>query len=184
MQTPLDTHRILPSQLANTTSKVTKSSLASPIPKTMSAIKASAAEFRERELKRQKEAEARQKREALLQAQIEEKRRIREEKQLKAQQLREAMEKEKKKHLEMVERVKEEKLKQQLAERDIKLQKQKDDLEKKRQMARQKASDEKVKDPIYMITKAPLLPTPDCYDSDSEDVERQKVDFPSWSKGN
>lgn len=179
LQTPL---------LPNSTSKITKSSIPSPVPRALSAIKSSAAEFRERELKRQKEVEARQKREALLQAQIEEKRRKREEKQIKAQQMREEIENKKRKHLETAEKSKEEKLKQQMAEREAKLMKQKEELEKKRQIAKQKAIGEKMKaqeveTPIYMIKKAPLLPTPDCYDSDTEEGQDRQFTLPEWTKG-
>lgn len=161
-------------------------------PKSLTSFKSSQAEFRERELRRQKEA---QKREALLQAQIEEKRRRREEKQLKAQQQREALEKEKLKHLEDAEKAREEKLKQTLAERDVKLIKQKEEMERKRQLAKKKALEEKLKeekkkaelrnrdkmDLVYMATEAPLLPTPDCYDSDHEAPE--EVVLPAWCEG-
>lgn len=182
LQTPLSTNKFVPTHFSTNCSKLNKPSLtdSSPLPKARSAIKASAADFKERELKRQREAEALQKREALLQAQLEEKRRIRAEKQLKAQQAREAKEKEKQKHFEMMEKLKEEKYKNHLAE---KMQKQKEELEKKKQMAKARGGDEK-KDhqpPIYMTTKAPLLPTQDCYDSDSE--ECRKVVLPSWTTG-
>lgn len=181
MQTPLGTNRFVPSHFSTNCSKLKKPSLtdSSPLPKSRSAIKASATDFKERELKRQRDAEALQKREALLQAQLEEKRRIRAEKQLKAQQAREAKEKEKQKHFEMLEKMKEEKYKKNLAE----MQKQKEELEKKKQMARHRPAEEK-KDlplPIYMTTKAPLLPTPDCYDSDTE--ECRKVVLPTWTTG-
>lgn len=184
--TPLSTTRFMPSHVSTTCSKLKKPSLVdhSPIPKSFSAIKASAADFRERELKRQKESEALQKRNALLQAQVEEKRRKRAEKQLKAQQIREANEKDKQRHLEMMEKLKEEKIKQHLAEKDMKLQKQKEELERKRELAKQRAAEER-KDfelPIYMVTKAPLLQTPDCYDSDSEEAPKKPV-FPEWTKG-
>ncbi|XP_018572692.1 inner centromere protein-like [Anoplophora glabripennis] len=107
--------------------------------KSASALKASQAEFREREKRRQeKEREALRKKEALLQAQTEEKRRKREEKQQRAQQQREMLEKEMQKQLE-AQRIKEEKYKQAMAERDKKLQKQKEEAEKKRQMAKHKA---------------------------------------------
>lgn len=107
-------NRFFPASAAASTSKLTtsaKSSLieAPGVPKAMSAAKASAAEYREREMRRQKEAEAKQKREALLQAQIEEKRKKREEKQMKAQQARKAMEEDKQKEREAAERAKEEK---------------------------------------------------------------------------
>lgn len=163
------------------------------IPKSLSSIKSSQADFRERELRRQKEA---QKREALLQAQLEEKRRKREEKQLKAQLQREALEKEKQKNLELAEKLREEKLKQALAERDVKMIKQKEEMERKRQLAKKKALEEKLKEEDkkktemrdkeqmelpYMISKAPLLPTVDCYDSDQE--QESEAQLPAWCDG-
>lgn len=109
--------------------------------KSSSALKASQAEFREREKRRQeKEREALRKREALLQAQTEEKRRKREEKQQRAQQQREILEKETQKQLE-AQRIKEEKYKQAMAEREKRFQKQKEEAEKKRQMAKIKANE-------------------------------------------
>ncbi|KAG5889201.1 hypothetical protein JTB14_033280 [Gonioctena quinquepunctata] len=111
--------------------------------KSLSALKASQAEFKEREKRRQeKEREALKKREALLQAQTEEKRRKREEKQLKAQQHREILEKEKQKLLEEHKR-KEEKYKQAIAEKEERLQKQKEEADKKRMLAKKKAEKEK-----------------------------------------
>lgn len=37
--------------------------------------------------------------------------------------------------------------------------------------------------PVYMITKPPLLPTEDCYDSDECDYQNKKSTLPSWSTG-
>lgn len=155
--------------------------------KTLSSVKASQASFREKELRRQKEEEKRQ---AQLQAQMDEKRRKREEKQLKAQQARELREKEKIKQLEMAEKLKEEKHKQALAEKEAKVQKQREEMEKKRLLAKKKALEEKnvikeqpKKPPVYMTTKAPLLPTYDCYDSDDEqNRNRTNIARPQWTK--
>lgn len=192
--------------------------------KSSSALKASQAEFREREKRRlEKEREALRKREALLQAQTEEKRRKREEKQQRAQQQREILEKEMQKQLE-AQRIKEEKYKQAMAERDKKLQKQKEEAEKKRQMVKKKANEllrekeevirmaeqkkyaeikavfdkkgemaklamkqkmeraQQQSEPIYMISRPPLLPTDDCYDSDDPNYDSKKVE-PGWAKG-
>lgn len=186
LQTPVATNRFVPMHTSTTCTKLKKPSISdnSPIPKSYSAMKVSSADFKERELKRQREAEASQKRTAILQAQMEEKRRIRTEKQLKAQQAREAQEKEKLKNVEKL-KLKEEKLKQQLIEKDLKLQKQKEELERKRQMAKQKAAEEKKEQemPIYMTMKAPLLPTTDCYDSDSEEAAHSKILVPKWARG-
>ncbi|KAG5886248.1 hypothetical protein JTB14_008915 [Gonioctena quinquepunctata] len=114
--------------------------------KSLSALKASQAEFKEREKRRQeKEREALKKREALLQAQTEEKRRKREEKQLKAQQHREILEKEKQKLLEEHKR-KEDKYKQAIAEKEERLQKQKEEADKKRMLAKKKAEKEKMRE--------------------------------------
>lgn len=172
--------------------------------KSASALKAAQAEFRDREKRRrEKESEALKKREALLLAQAEEKKRKREEKQLRAQQQREALEIEKMKTLE-VQRLKDERHRQILAEHEEKKLKQKEELEKKRMAAKQKAIEEKKKLeeqkqtellesaqkektqrnlPVYLKTLPPLLPTTDCYDSDDEDMARREIlSEPTWAK--
>ncbi|KAJ8963907.1 hypothetical protein NQ317_006922 [Molorchus minor] len=114
--------------------------------KSASALKASQAEFREREKRRQeKERDALKKREALLQAYAEEKRRKRE----KAQQQRELLEKEKQKQLE-VQRVKEEKYKQVMLKGFLMLaqsfwhkEEAEEEAEKKRLLAKKKADMQK-----------------------------------------
>lgn len=111
--------------------------------KSASVLKASQAEYREREKRRrEKEEEALKKREALLQAQIEEKKRRREEKQLKAQQQREALEKEKLKALE-AQRLKDERHRLLLIEQELKKQQMKEELEKKRMLVKIRAQEEK-----------------------------------------
>ncbi|XP_072388436.1 uncharacterized protein [Diabrotica undecimpunctata] len=176
--------------------------------KSLSALKASQAEYRELEKRRQeKEKEAQLKKEALLLAQAEEKRRKREEKQLKAQQQREIIQKEREKQLE-IQKAKEEKYKQAVAEKEEKLQKIKEEAEKKRLLAKHKAkvakesqsAEEKAMEnernldkgktkrdqndykPIYMTTRAPLLPTDDCYDSDDEEYQNKKYIKPKWCR--
>ncbi|XP_057656880.1 inner centromere protein [Diorhabda carinulata] len=173
--------------------------------KTLSALKASQAEYREREKRRQeKEQEAQLKKEALLQAQAEEKRRKREEKQLKVQQQKELIQKEKEKLLE-IQRLKLEKHKQAIAEKEEKLQKNREEAEKKRLLAKNKAKLAKQSEsssdnggkvpesgqakrtlqnhvPIYMMSKPPLLPTEDCYDSDDEISTKKNARTPSWCK--
>ena len=168
--------------------------------KTLSALKASQAEYREREKKRrEKEQEAIKKREALLQAQIEEKKRKREEKQLKAQQQREVLEKEKMKILE-AHKLKDERHRQLLAEQEEKKLKQREEAEKKRLMAKMRALEEKKREeekraqeqrkvetvedkrPVYMRYRAPFLPTDDCYDSDDENYRPEKVKLPDFAK--
>ncbi|CAH1117575.1 unnamed protein product [Phaedon cochleariae] len=182
--------------------------------KSVSVLKASQAEFREREKRRQeKEREALKKREALLAAQAEEKKRKREEKQLKAQQQRELLEKDKQKQLEEQQRKDEEKYKQAIAEKQEKMQKQREEAEKKRLVAKEKAQliklqeerdakeaaerdaraaakkEEKLKShkakqhglPVYMVSKPPLLPTDDCYDSDCSDYGADYT-TPEWAK--
>lgn len=192
--TPIGTSKYIPSTYYSA-SKLAKHNPNEGLlgPKSLSSVKSSQAEYRERELHRKKEA---QKREALMQAQIEEKRKKREEKQLKAQQQREALEKEKLKQLELTEKLREEKLRQARAERDSKLTKQKEEMERKRQLAKKKAMEEKLREerkkaelkskenaglPPYMLSKAPLLPTADCYDSDQE--RQNELEFPSWCDG-
>ncbi|KAJ3629375.1 hypothetical protein MTP99_013771 [Tenebrio molitor] len=114
--------------------------------KSASALKASQAEYREREKKRlEKEQEARKKRDALILAQMEEKKRKREEKQLKAQQQREALEKEKLKALEE-QKLKDKRHQQWMAEQEERKQKQKQELEKKRLLAKKRAIEEKKKE--------------------------------------
>lgn len=153
--------------------------------KSHSALKTSQMEYTERVKCRE---EALKKREAQLQKITEEKRRKREEKQLKAQQQRETLEKEKQKKL----KEEEEKQKQLMEE---KLQKQKEENERKMQITKQK--EEKRKKileaeklskqekwlPVYMTSKAPLLPTDDCYDSDHDEHTNTKGKaLPEWSR--
>lgn len=163
----------------------------------LSALKASQAELREREKRRQeKEAEGQLKKDALLQAQAEEIKRKREEKQLKAQQQRELLEKEREKNLEL-QRLKDEKHKQTVTEKEEKIQKTKEEVEKKRLLAKNKAKILREKErlaaqkqdnglPIYMTTKANLLPTEDCYDSDDDEYEFHRKNYtkPNWSRDN
>ncbi|XP_028137828.1 histone-lysine N-methyltransferase, H3 lysine-79 specific isoform X2 [Diabrotica virgifera virgifera] len=187
----------------NSTSKDTSVSM-----KSLSALKASQAEYRELEKRRQeKEKEAQLKKEALLLAQAEEKRRKREEKQLKAQQQRDMIQKEREKQLE-IQKLKEEKYKQAVAEKEEKLQKMKEEAEKKRLLAKHKAKvakesqsaeektienernldkgktkrDQNDNKPIYMTTRPPLLPTDDCFDSDDEEYRNKKYIKPRWSR--
>ncbi|KAF2898300.1 hypothetical protein ILUMI_07871 [Ignelater luminosus] len=169
--------------------------------KPKSAIKSSQAEFRERELKRkQKEAEALSKKEALIQALTEEKKRKREERQIRAQQTRDAIEKDKQKVLESAERIKQEKLKQMLAEKEEKLLKQREEAARKRAIAQKKAAEEKQKEelkrleqerakklcdkdniPPYLKHETPMLPTEDCYDSDDSNAGKSFT-VPAWQK--
>ncbi|XP_074030321.1 uncharacterized protein [Leptinotarsa decemlineata] len=207
-------NKVHPGKLLDVTTNHSDSILSA---KSLSALKASQAEFKEREKRRQeKESEALKKREALLLAQTEEKRRRREEKQLKAQQQREILEKEKQKLLEEHKR-KEEKYKQAIAEKEEKLQKQREEAERKRLLAKKKADiikekEEKMKEeervaeqketelakqiqkqkmqklqlgslPVYMTTRAPLLPTEDCYDSDDCDYQKKNERVPDWGRG-
>ncbi|KAH0821287.1 hypothetical protein GEV33_001504 [Tenebrio molitor] len=171
--------------------------------KSASALKASQAEYRERENKRiEKEKEAKKKRDALILAQIEESKRKREEKQLKAQQQREAPEKEKLK-------LKDKRHKQWMAGQEERKQKHKQELEKnilgKIRAIKEKKEEQRIEEkmkvatlakqneemsrmpqkkksqvPLYLRTEAPLLPTDDCYDSDAEEY-RNSDDEPEWA---
>lgn len=188
-----------------TRTKFTNESLIST--KSASALKASQQEFIYREnRRREKEAEAIRKRDELIQAQIEEKKKKRLEKQIKAQQMRETLERTKLKSLEEAERIKEEKHKQVLAEKQEKMRKQQEEAERRRLEVHKKAMEEKRKaaeeeqahlkelqlkkaavykkkgkqHPIYLRSKAPLLPTEDCYDSDDEASQRQ-IRKPGWA---
>ncbi|XP_018324416.1 histone-lysine N-methyltransferase, H3 lysine-79 specific-like [Agrilus planipennis] len=154
--TPLASHRFLPKTF-NSVSKIQSNILQKNAfneslisTKSASALKTSQNEYKERELKRrEKEEEALRKREAILQAQIEEKRRKREEKQLKAQQQREALEKDKQKMLEETERLKEEKHKQLLAEKEEKQQRLREEANRKRMLALQKAKEKKKEEEMW-----------------------------------
>ncbi|XP_017774614.1 PREDICTED: uncharacterized protein PFB0765w-like [Nicrophorus vespilloides] len=159
--------------------------------KTLSAMKASKQEFREREMhRREKEMEAAKKKEAMLLAMTEEKKRKREEKENKAKLHREELEREKQRVYE-AQKVKEEKQKLAASEKHEKLQKLREENEKKRLLLKQKQEKKKLdeqkqrqKVPIYMTMKAPLLPTFDCYDSDSDQEERDHptIEKPEWLK--
>ncbi|KAF5275180.1 hypothetical protein FQR65_LT04212 [Abscondita terminalis] len=143
-------------------------------------------EFHEREIRRmQKDAEALKKKEALILAQTEEKRKKRKEREIKVQQTKMAIEKDKQKQLEIVEKAKEIKLKQMLAEKEAKFFKQKEEAAKKRAAVAKKASDIKRNDekfiPPYFKYETPLLPTPDCYDSD-ESSSNHRIKVPNFQK--
>lgn len=104
-------------------------------------------EYREREMqRREKEMEAIKKREAQIQAQIEEKKKKRLEKQMKAQQTREALEKTKIRTFEEIERSKEEKRKQVLAGKHDKIRKIQEETERKRAEALRRAMEERKKE--------------------------------------
>ncbi|KAB0799717.1 hypothetical protein PPYR_07597 [Photinus pyralis] len=155
--------------------------------KTGSALKASKMEFRERELHRQqKEQEALQKKEALLQSSIEEKRRKREEREMKVQQLKANKEKQRQRQLLSAEKTKEEKLKQVLAEKEAKALKQKEEAAQKRAAALKKVEDSKKNQVprddgvIPYLSPTPPLPTPDCYDSD--DSARATIVIPQFQQ--
>lgn len=156
------------------------------------AIKSAQKESREKQKKLLEREQAQKKKEAMLSAQAEAKRRLNEEKQLKALQQRKAIEAEKLKQLE-IQKQKEAKIKQREQEREEYLQKQKLELEKKRvaqkkkvaemQAQRQQILEEQARNPpVYMTTKLPKLPTEDCYDSDDPDYK--KVQAPHWCGGN
>lgn len=66
------------------------------------------------------------------------------------------------------------------AEREAKIQKQKEQMLKKKDRMPEAKKD---MIPVYMVTKAPLLPTPDCYDSDSEEAEKVRIVLPKWTTG-
>ncbi|XP_031335537.1 DNA ligase 1-like [Photinus pyralis] len=140
--------------------------------RTGSALKASQIEFREREMRRkQKEEEASRKKQALILAQTEGRRLRREERELKVQQLKMDMEKEKQRQLKEAEKAREEKFKQILAEKEARFFKQKEEAARKRAAAAQKLDNMHQEDtpkltPVFLTCPAPLLPTPDCYDSD------------------
>lgn len=171
----------------NSTSKLPSSSYmrseanASGIAKSTSELKGSQEDFRKRELyRRKKEQEALMKKNTLLAQQMEEKRKKREEKQAKARLTREALEKEKIEQLRKVEQAREEKHKLLLAEKEEKLQKQKEELAQKRAQALKRAAQQK--QPLYLQSKMPLLPTPDAYDSDDPNAPAT-VDKPVWQQG-
>ncbi|KRT79922.1 hypothetical protein AMK59_6890 [Oryctes borbonicus] len=208
--TPQMANRYL-AAISNSTTKASKKLMCESFmsTKSASALKASQQEYKDRENRRkEKEAEAMKKREALILAQTEEKKKKRVEKQIKAQQTREALEKSKLKILEETER-KEEKRKQLLAERQEKLKRQQEEAERKRLEVLRKAAEEKRKEeklkqlalkkaaedeakraldykkklkqqPRYLRERAPLLPTEDCYDSDDE-VQPKQLRKPSWT---
>lgn len=143
---------------------------------------------------KEKTSEALRKKEALLHAQSEERKRKREEKQLKAQQLREMKEKEKQHYLEMTGKQKEQRARMVNKEKQDYLQKQKEEMDLKRLLVVKRAAEERKKleeekrrqlmekkKPIYMTTAMPLLPTADCYDSDSE-ADSKEISPPAWEK--
>ncbi|GJQ75668.1 putative chromosome segregation [Trypoxylus dichotomus] len=135
--------------ISNSTTKASKKFINESFisSKSASALKASQQEYKDREIRRrEKEAEAMRKREALMLAQTEEKKKKRLEKQTKAQQVREALEKSKLKTLEEVERTKEEKRRQVLAEKQEKLKRQQEEAERRRLEAQRKAAEEKRKE--------------------------------------
>lgn len=136
---------------------------------------------------KEKISEASKKRDALLQAKSEERKRIREEKQLKAQQLREIKMKQKLQTNEEWALLK-------IKEKQERLEKQKEEADQRRILTAKRAQDERKKQeeeklrclkeqnkPIYMATAMPLLPTPDCYDSDS-DVDTKHIKSSAWEK--
>lgn len=170
--------------------------------RSQSAMKPSQKEQMEEQRRRlEKEKEAKRKKEALLQAKIDEQKRIREEKMLRAKETREEKE-----------RLKEEKLRQALNEKNEKL---REEQEKKRAYLAQKAADmeeqrrnaernrlarqreellrqkeeeeqrrlalKKQQMMAKMKQKPPPLPTLDTSDSDSEG-ERKKVPVPTWAQ--
>ncbi|KAK5643319.1 hypothetical protein RI129_007164 [Pyrocoelia pectoralis] len=163
--------------------------------KTGSALKVSQMEFRERELRRkQKEEEALQKKEALMLSITEEKRRKREEREMKVQQLKATKDKEKQRQFLSAEKIKKEKLKQMMAEKEARYLKQKEEAARKRAAALKKAAEAKQHDatkyneqiddvnqiPPFIMHPPPLLPTPDCYDSD--DSTRATFSIPQFQK--
>ncbi|KAK4877264.1 hypothetical protein RN001_009770 [Aquatica leii] len=182
------------------TSSASKSGSNIPIPssntfltanKASSGLKTSASqmEFRERELRRrQKEADALQKKEAMILAATEEKRKKREEREMKVQQLKIAKERNKQMQLEIIEKAKDEKYKQILAEKEAKLMKQKEEAAQKRAAAVRKVAEARKNDalkikfvPPYLKYQTPLLPSPDCYDSDDSAI-KDIIKIPHWQK--
>ncbi|CAH1985870.1 unnamed protein product [Acanthoscelides obtectus] len=156
-----------------------KLSINLPAAQSNSAMKASLAEMKERQKQRQvKEMEALRKKEALLQAQMEEKRKKREEKQLKAQQQREQLERERSRtRADQINKV-EEKTKKIMAVKEEKLQHFKELQEKKRQIAKERHQNQVI--PNYLTTPLPLLPSDSPYDSDDERYTKKSM--PSWAK--
>ncbi|XP_050308803.1 inner centromere protein A isoform X2 [Anthonomus grandis grandis] len=145
-------------------------------------IQGSVCNDRERQRKIMEREQALKKKEALLQAQSEAKRKLNQEKQIKAQQQRKLFEAEKQKQMEVEQKQKEEKQKQREREREEYLQKHKLEQEKKRmaqKMRLQAQLQENATKPIYMVTPLPDLPTADCYDSDDPNYKTSSV--PNWS---
>ncbi|KAK5648433.1 hypothetical protein RI129_003325 [Pyrocoelia pectoralis] len=171
--------------LISVTKKVSGTSLTGG--RTGSALKASQTEFYERELRRkQKEEEALRKKKALMLAQTEERRRRREEREMKVQQLKMIKEKEKMKQLMSAEKAKEERFKQILAEKEAKFFKQKEEAAQKREAASKKDAERNQQEnkkqvSAYLTYPVPLLPTPDCYDSD-DNTSRPKIHIPYFQR--
>ncbi|KAF5295308.1 hypothetical protein FQA39_LY13173 [Lamprigera yunnana] len=135
-------------------------------------------QFLERELRQNKKVtNPLQKKQTMINAQIEEKRKKREKRELKVQQVKMALERDKQKKLELAERAKDEK--------DANLQKQMEELSKKLIAAAKKTAGAKLekKKEIHTFLKyeTPLLPTKDCYDSDNSLFEQQVKQ--KWEKG-
>ncbi|CAG9764752.1 unnamed protein product [Ceutorhynchus assimilis] len=156
---------------------------------------------RERQRKNLEREQALKKKEAMLLAQAEAKRKQNEEKQLKALQQRKLIEVEKQKQLEL-QKQKEDRHKQRELEREEYNQKNKLELEKKRaaqkkkiqELQEQRKAEQEAKElqdqhhrkrepPVYMINPAPPLPSYACYDSDDADHPYPaNVIVPPWSK--